>query len=452
LSPTTLRPWIPIAHLLSLIFCTATGSAVSFQLPIIARKAFGADDWQTLIITSAGAVLLILSIFWGDVLRRTSLPRYLAIYWAMALLPLAGIAFADGIGVMISCFLLAACGGAAWPAAHGEIMKLLYPDRLRGRIYGFIVTFSTLAAAAGSYGLGKWLYADPEAFRVFLPIAAGAQAMGLVGLTLTLRAAGVLGDRKHDASLDERSIRERFIEPLTHTAEVLRTDKIFGRYEAAFMIYGAAWMICEALKPALMTDKLQLNYAQIGINAFMAFQIGVVACTFLAGVLMDKLGPARLCCLTFAIYPLYPIGLTLAQNEQHLLMASIIYGVCSAGVNAGWLLGPVTLAPTPAKVPQYVAIHATMVGLRGTVFQFLGVALYKMTGSFHVSFVIAALCFAWASWQMWALHKVMMARAATATPTPNPAPNPAPSSTSAPAPVPTPAPPRPTPAAGPAAK
>lgn len=407
MSPTSIRSWVPPAHLGALILTLATNSAVGFQLPIIARKEFHAGDWQTLLITAAPAVLLILSIFWGDILRRVSLPKYLVIYWCCALLPLAGIALAPNFWTFATCFIISSCGTASWPAVHGEIMKRLYPDRSRGRIYGFIVTFSTLAAASGSYGLGLWLKHDPQAFRLFIPLATCVQAVGVTGLVLVLHHAGVLAGRTYDQSQDNRSISERFFEPIAHMRTVLAGDRVFARYEAAFMTYGAAWMICEALKPILMTDKLHLDYAQIGTSAFMAFQISVAACTFAAGFVMDKLGPARLCCLTFAIYPLYPIGLAMADSSHDLLLASVVYGVCTAGVNAGWLLGPVSLAPTPDKVPHYVAIHATMVGLRGTVFQFLGIGLYKLTGSFTLSFAIAALAFAWASWQMWRLFVLM---------------------------------------------
>jgi MFS family permease len=394
-------------HLGSLLLVISISSSVGLLLPIIARKAFEASAWQTLLVTAAPVVLLALSIFWGDVLRRTSLPRYLALYWAIAVLPLSGIAMADSFWGFATCHLIAACGSAAWPAVNGEVLKHLYPDRSRGRVYGAITTGTVLGAAAGSFFLGRWLQSDGQAFRTFMPMAAVLQGLGVTSLVLLLKTSGVLGVRAHNRAHDGRTLAQRVIEPLTHTREVLAGDRVFARYEAAFMTYGAAWMICEALRPMLLTDHLKLNYGAIGTSGFMVFQLAVASCTFLAGSILDKLGPARLCVLTFGLYPLYPIALALAENEQHLLLASIAYGVCTAGVNAGWMLGPVTLAPSPDKVPQYVAIHATMVGLRGTVFQFFGVWLYQLTGTFTASFAVAALCFAWASYQMWALHRIM---------------------------------------------
>ena len=54
-----------------------------------------------------------------------------------------------------------------------------------------------------------------------------------------------------------------------------------------------------------------------------------------------------------------------------------------------------------------MAIHATLVGIRGILAQGAGMLLYRMTGSFALPFAVAALAFAWASWQMWRLHGIM---------------------------------------------
>jgi hypothetical protein len=71
------------------------------------------------------------------------------------------------------------------------------------------------------------------------------------------------------------------------------------------------------------------------------------------------------------------------------------------------MLGPVALAPSPDKVPQYVAIHATFVGIRGKIFQGLGVLLYSLTHGFTLPFLLAAAAFAWSAVQMWRLDRFM---------------------------------------------
>jgi hypothetical protein len=58
-------------------------------------------------------------------------------------------------------------------------------------------------------------------------------------------------------------------------------------------------------------------------------------------------------------------------------------------------------------VPQYVAIHATFVGIRGKIFQGLGVLLYSLTDGFTLPFLLAAGAFAWSAVQMWRLDRLM---------------------------------------------
>jgi MFS family permease len=405
-----LPPWLVPAHVLGFAMLWSSNSAVALTLPIIAKKEFGVGLWAELLITAAPTSLLVFSIFWGDLLRRFALPKYLLVFWAAAMVPQLVVAASHAFWVFAAAFVVSAAGLAAWPAVNGEVMKHLYPDHARGKYFGVLVTCTILLTAGMAWGLFLWLDHDPRAFRTYMPIACGVQLLGVGCLTLLLKLTGVLARREHDASRDQRTLFARVLEPLSHTRHVLSTDKVFARYEAAFMTYGAAWMICEALRPHLVTDKLHLDYAQIGLSASFTTLFATAVATFPTGAIMDRIGPTRLCVLIFGLYTLYPIGLALAQNQTHLAGASVIYGICSAGVNAAWLLGPVSLAPSREKVSQYVAIHATLVGLRGTVFQLVGVALYELTGSFTTSFVVAALGFVWASWQMWRLHLIIDAK------------------------------------------
>jgi MFS family permease len=134
-----------------------------------------------------------------------------------------------------------------------------------------------------------------------------------------------------------------------------------------------------------------------------------------AGFLMDKIGAVRTTGLSFLFLMVYPILLIFADGPTALLVASVCYGLAHSGTSMGWMLGPVSLAPSPDKVPQYVAIHATLVGIRGKVFQFLGVGLYMLVGkvshsmsaAFAVPFVLAAAALLWASIQMWQLSRRM---------------------------------------------
>jgi hypothetical protein len=133
---------------------------------------------------------------------------------------------------------------------------------------------------------------------------------------------------------------------------------------------------------------------------------------------MDRIGAVRTSGLSFVLLAIYPIGLIFSFTVPAVAITTVIYGTAMAGVNIGWMLGPVALAPNKGAVAQYVAIHATLVGIRGTVGQFVGMLVYSLTGSFTWSYSIAAITFLWAAWQMWQLHGRLPSRAERSSPSP----------------------------------
>src|SRR5262249_2959059 len=150
----------------------------------------------------------------------------------------------------------------------------------------------------------------------------------------------------------------------------------------------------------LLDKRLHMQYSEMANSTRVVWNIGMVLMSFPAGWLLDRLGAARISALSFALLAFYPLTLSIAGNTVMIAVASAIYGVALAGVNQGWLLGPVGLAPSPRLVPQYVAIHSTLVGFRGVVFQSVGMLLYWLSAQFTWPLLAAMLLFAWAALQM----------------------------------------------------
>ncbi len=407
--------WVVPVHILALALIQSTWMASTFITPVLARKRFGAGDWQTLLITASPTVFFSLSIFWNDLFKRRGFGKYLLTYWLLASAPGALIAFANGYWGLLVPHIVMCIGGAGLHPATGEMLKWLYPDRIRGRIYSTIWGSSMVFGAFGGLAVGHWLDADHEAFRIIYPVAAGLQLAGVGVFVWLSRATGHGGERTHDAEKDTRTAWTRVVEPIGHMKEVLAGDPIFARYEASFMTYGVGWMICYALLPILVTDGLHLEYGAIAESTHVAYWLAMTAMIVPAGMLMDKIGAVRCTGLSFLLLTLYPIGLMLSADARQLLITSVVYGMVHSGASVGWMLGPVSLAPSKEKVPQYVAIHATLVGVRGKVFQLLGVGLYTLTHVFWIPLAIAAGAMVWSAWQMWALDRRMKA-ARVATP------------------------------------
>jgi MFS family permease len=416
--------WVLAAHLGAVTLLQSTQTAVLFILPVIAKKQFDAGNWQVFFITAPPTILFITSIFWNDLFGRVRFSRFMALYWVVACLPLAFVAFAQSYWMLLVPHLLSCAALSAYHPAAGGLLKRLYPDSARGRVYGLLWGGSMVAGAFTSWGVGHWLERDPESFRVYMPLAAGLQMLGAIALAWLSHATRDEAAPPR-ATPESRGALARVVDPVVHMRTVLREDPTFARYEGAYMTYGVGWMIAYALLPILSTTKLGLNYEQFMNATQVPYLLAIVAMIYPAGLLLDKLGAVKTTALSFAALSLYPLALIFAGSAvgpaTDLTAASLIYGIAHSGASIGWMLGPVALAPRPEKVPQYVAIHATLVGLRGAVFQFAGVGLYEVTGSFTWPLLAAALAYLWSAQQMWSLHRRMRAESLAAAAMPAPA-------------------------------
>jgi len=398
------------AHVAAVVLCQATASAMHFILPVLARRQFAAGDWETLLITASPNMFYALSIFWQHLATRIRPGRFIFLFWACAYLPWGLIGFTSHFWQFAVLHVIASIGGAAWAPITADLLRRLYPEATRGRSFGIVSTATLLAGAGAGFAIGAWLERDASAFRLILPLSAGCQLLGVLGL-IALDHANKRS-RSEQPAATQGPIWTAALAPLRGARHILRSDRLFFRYEAAFMTYGIGWMISYALLPIIGTKRLELPYDTYAQTTQVPLQIAMVLTALPCGWISDRIGPARTSALAFGLYTLFPLGLLLSQGPGNLAATCALWGVCSAGVNVGWMLGPVSLAPSPALVQQYVAIHATMVGLRGTLFQFLGMGLYKATGSFTLSLAVGAAGFAWAAWQMWSLRRDFAARVA----------------------------------------
>ena len=466
--PHKLLPW----HVAATVLTESASAAVIGMLPFIARKQFHADDFQTMLITLAVPACQIVSIFWQRVQERVAVGRYPLMIWACAWAPLGLASFAQSYWPMLGLFFVAAIGTAGLYPLKGTLLRHLYPDAVRGRVNGVLNMTSLFGAAALAFGLGWWLNRNGEAFRIYMPIAVGVQLCGTLILVALARrsehrarvareavlvpatvpvespragargsdgetaargagryeARGTGGAR--DAGVAKHADPKRsawhpaeriapasvgWFSPITQMHRILRGDPMFRLYEQAFMTYGAGYMICEVLLPLLLTKKLQMNYATIANSTRVVWQVCVMLMSLPAGWLLDRIGAARISGLSFALLAFYPLTLAMAGDALMVGVASGIFGVALAGVNQGWMLGPVALAPRPEMVPQYVAIHTTLVGFRGVVFQSAGLVLYWLSDNFLWPLLAAAAFFAWGAWQMHRLHYRLVERDKAAT-------------------------------------
>ncbi|GAB4267278.1 MAG: hypothetical protein Kow0013_17080 [Pararhodobacter sp.] len=404
--PTSkLRPSTVLAvHVVFTVLNAALFGNLVWLVPMLVRLHFVPDgqwrDWQTTLVTTAVPTLLIFSIFWGELLRRTALPRYVVYWWLATVFPLLWLALARNYWQLLALHVVACIGQAGWMPLYGRLLKHFYPDAIRGRAFGVLNAARLGGGLAAIYLVGTWLESDADAFRVYFPVAVGIQVVGTGVLLWLIRRTGAADAPRESTGRAWSAL----LEPVLHMGRTLRTDHTFRRYELAYMTYGAAFMVCDALLPVLGTDQFHMGYGDYAHSTQLTRTLVMLIMIIPLGWVLDRLGPVRTSGFAFGVLAIYPVGLLLARGAVGVGLASSIYGVGLAGVMMGWMLGPVSLAPSADTVPRYVAIHATLVGVRGLVFQGLGMSLYKATGSFALPLLLAAAAFVWAAGQMWQLQ------------------------------------------------
>lgn len=401
---------VVILHAAASVLIQSVWFAISSMMPVLARKRFAAGDWETLYITAAVPTFLVMSIFWNALLQRLRLRRYLLVHAASVCIPLVIAGIATRFEHLLIAHVLAAIGVSGWTPASGDVLKRLYDPVIRGRAYAGVNSGIFLGMTLFSFLIGRALDFDENSFRVYLPVAAGMYAAGILALRWIIESR-LTRHEIVEPSLAREPIRfSSLFAPVLRMRSVLAADRTFYAYEVAFMTYGIGWMICNALLPVLATDRLHMTYGEFGTWSQTMYAFGLLALTFPMGWLMDRIGPARTSAVSFIWLGFYPVALLMCGDAHHVAIASAMYGGAMAGVNLTWMLGPVSLAPTPEKVAHYVAIHTTLVGLRGVLAQGLGMLLYRLTGSFEWPLMIAAAAFVWAAWKMYALGRLIAAR------------------------------------------
>lgn len=387
-------------------------ASIALILPFIARRHFDASVTQTFILTVSMPVMQFFTIYWHRAFQTISMRGYIMTIGATMALPLVMMSQVSSLNPLIALWLLSAFGGTGGGGAItpviATILRTCYPESFRGRAYGLVGAFRFGGVMLGGFLIGLWSEHDPTAYRYYLPILA---ALIAGAMTLYIRIAP---SRPGDGRFAEAF--SKWWRPITESLTVLRVDRNFRDYEASYMLYGVGWMISTALLPLIGNDELGLSDSDYSLATIVAFQAMMIVLLFPAGRLADRMGPVKLVSIAFLVLTIYPVLLALAFSFESLLAVTIIYAIGMVGVHLGWTLGPVYFAPDSDQAPRYLAVHATLVGIRGILFQGFGVWLYTVTGGSAIPLAIASVGFFLAAAQMRRLGRKLKTQAA---PTPS---------------------------------
>lgn len=371
-------------------------ASVAIFLPFFARRHFDASNTQTFILTVSMPVMQFFTIYWHRVFQTVSSRRYIALVGMTMSVPLLAMSLVSTLNPIIILWLISSFGGTGGGGAItpviAAILRNRYPEHMRGRAFGLVSAFRFGGVMLGGFCIGVWSEYDPMSYRYYMPILGV-----LVGIAMLLYVY-ITPHRPRERSL--ASAFSQWWKPITESLGVLKSDGNFRDYEVSYMLYGVGWMICYALLPLIGNDKIGLTDADFSTATIVTFQAMMIVLLFPAGRIADRFGPVKVVSVAFLILTLYPTLLAFADSFATLTGVTILFALGMAGVHLGWTLGPVYFAPDSEQAPRYLAVHATLVGVRGILFQGLGVWLYAITGSASIPLAFAAVGFLLAATQM----------------------------------------------------
>ncbi len=400
---------------------------------IILRKNFNAGPVLITLLVMAQPVSQLLAIVWGSVMQGREKRPFILGFGGFGRLTLLIVAAATTPTMFFIPIALAIALSVAIVPALNSIYQTNYPDKERGRVFGWVVGGTSLMTMVASLGAGALMDWNPQSFRLIYPLAG---VLGLVSASLfyrirqrrTLHSARItreLPGARVPSGTDGyfvwvgqarawgRDISGALRNPLQGAATVFRENPAFLRFEIGFMIYGIAWMMMQPVIPIFLVDTIHVQYHQVGVARGVVYFTTMALFSPLAGRALDRWNAVTVASLGFAVLATFPLVMLLSHGIHTVYGAFALYGVGMAGANMAWTMGPILFAGK-RDAASYMGVHVTMVGIRGLLGNPLGLLLLQTIGA-RATFGICVALFAVSVVYMWRLRGDV---ASTAAPRP----------------------------------
>jgi len=285
-----------------------------------------------------------------------------------------GAALVTGdIGLLILAGVFWLCEGLPTPTYSGIVQKI-YPIESRGTLMsvvrvGMSVTLLVLAPVAGRI-------LDGPGYRVLFPVA------GVLGIV----AALIFGRLKFDQS----ELRLSKTPSPRNFGSILKHDTRYSFYLGAVVFWGLAALVPSAVIPFVQVDRLHISYTELGwLN--LALSLVRLPAYYYFGRAVDRIGPVR--CLQYACLLNLVVVLPYIWVTQAwmLIPTFVASGIVGAAVDLALINAAIQLA-RDGKIQEYSALQSMIIGVRGMIAPFIGVAMLRVGASPALVFVAAGAC------------------------------------------------------------
>jgi MFS family permease len=363
-----------------------------------AMRSYGAPEWTPQLLIVAGQGPWLLAPIWPRIFRRVPRQRLFAWLGWIAKAPLLLIVLANvvstgpegrGTGdawLFLAAVLLVINAEAAYTPHRNALMRANYPLEIRGRFYGMITSVTVLSAMAAALFAGRLIDGDARWARIVFPSAA---VLGLVAhLVLARIRWRHEGSGAEPAPADGEPIWQSVRAGWSSMWKTLRADRNFRDFEINFILYGTGLLAGVPLIVAYAEGPLGLSTKEWSLADRFVLPMSQLLLLPLVGRLSDKIGVVRVMAIAFGFVAAFFVAMLFVRDGASLTAAYVLYGICMAGVNVAWALGPLLLAPA-GEAHHYGSIHMAMVGIRSVIGPLLGYGVEKAL-SFHAALWMAA--------------------------------------------------------------
>jgi MFS family permease len=361
-----------------------------FQLgEVIAYKSLKASAFSVTLLTMANPIANFTSLWWGRILVGRDQSRILkAAAVGCGVVLASGLVLTSVPHLIALYFFYYAFMSLTYTTENRALQQHIAPART-GVLFGIAAGVRTGLGALVAAGAGFYMDADPIGYCHLFGAAAIVCAIGILQLAM-------IPTTRNGAKSPARIRLALLVEPLMNVIPLLRARKDFLRFEIAFMIYGAAYMMAMPVLPVFLVKTLALDYTTIGIARGGIHFLFLALAMPVFGHIYDRTTPHRLSAVMFFILTFFPLALVAAAYHEgawrlaFLYAGFAIFGITMGGVNVLWSLSSIRFAGHE-DVALYHSVHVAATGVRGLFAPLLGFALMDATSPVTALIVIAAV-------------------------------------------------------------
>jgi predicted MFS family arabinose efflux permease len=381
------------ATLLFTVFAGLTGPFIA----LILRRELGATPLQLAVMSSAGGGCLLLSLLWAKACHgRPPLP-YLVWPAFLARGVFLLVPFVSSAWSFVGLVIARDFFGAAVAPAHAAVVERVYPRAQRGRALGLV------RMAGAVLGIGLALAAGQLFDRIGYRWVFVAAALLGMAACLRLRRLAV-PEPETDCGQAPAGLREAWL--------TVRDDHAFRRLLVASFLFGFGCWIQTPAHPLLLVDVLRVSASQVGVCASVAAVATLVGSAYW-GWLVDRKSSLEALRVMYLVGAVTPLIYYVAWSPWVLVASAVTDSLLAVGLELVWMMAVIDVAG-PQRTAQYVAIGATLAGVRGVAGPLVGGLVIHSFGIHAVYLVAAILTFSGA----WLVGRDLRVRVAAPVLTP----------------------------------